>query len=510
MDALVETSYGAVQGTSGDGVEVYRGIPFARPPVGELRFRPPERLEPWDGVLDASGFRAAPLQADSTGSPLDGIVTFAYPEQDEDCLTLNIWTPAADGRRRPVMVWIHGGGFVNGAGSLPMYDGSQLARNGDVVVVTLNYRLGVFGFLHLDSLCGEEFGASGNQGLFDQVAALEWVRGEIGAFGGDPTNVTLFGQSAGALSIATMMSMPETTGLFEKAILQSSRFDYLQTPEPASEVAERVLRELGLTPEDAGRLREIPAQQLIEAQDRVAPRNSGAVFGPVADGERVPADLFSAFADGDAASVSVLIGTNEDEMKLSITRDPATENMSEAQLLSAVTRLLGGSDHEERAAAAIETYRSARLEREEDVAPRELLSAIATDVTYRAPALRLAEMQAKHTPGYTYIFDWPSPAQGGAPGATHLLEVPFVFGTYAHPHLRDFCGSDAAAEELSNTMQEAWVRFARFGSPSTPTLPEWPAYEPGQRWTMRLGAASSTEEHPREDERAFWDHPVNV
>jgi para-nitrobenzyl esterase len=511
MDAVVETSLGTVQGVSEDGFEVYRGIPYARPPVGDLRFRAPEPPEPWSGVRDATRFGPSPLQADIRGGLLEQLMTLEYPEQAEDCLTLNIWTPAADGRRRPVMVWIHGGAFVMMSGSLPMYDGSQLAKSGDVVVVTINYRLGAMGFLHLDTVCGDEIDASGNQGLLDQVAALRWVISEIHAFGGDPTNVTVFGQSAGAISISAMLAMPETTGLFHKAILQSGSANLVRGPENAARTAGLILDDLGLSPDQAQRLRDIPAEDLVAAQDRATPRKSGTFYGPIGDDKHIPADLFAAIGEGSASNVSVMIGTNEDEMTLFMAADPGLADLTENDLLLRVAQLLGnGEEAEERAAAAVDTYRTARQEREENTSPRDLLLAVATDWTFRWPAMRLAELQSKHTPVHTYVFDWPSPAMNGMLGATHLVEVPFVFGTHAHPHLRDFCGRGDEAEHLSLAMQEAWVRFARFGSPSTPALPEWPAYEPGQRWTMRLGRECGAEEHPREPERAFWNQPVGV
>ncbi len=509
-DAIAETSLGAIRGTCEDGVEVFRGLPYARPPEGDLRFRPPEPVEEWTGVLDATTFGKCCFQADTSGGVLEQVLTLDYPEQGEDCLSLNIWTPAADGRRRPVMVWIHGGGFVTGAGSLPMYDGSALAKSGDVVVVTINYRLGAFGFLRLDDLCEDECDASGNQGILDQVAALNWVKSEIQAFGGDPANVTVFGESAGAISIAAMLSMPATTGLFQKAILQSGSANLLQTPEAASAVAQRLLDDLGLAPGQAQRLREIPAEDLATAQDRSTPLASGASYGPVGDDLQIPADPFHAIADGSASSVSVLIGTNEDEMKLFYRLDPSLDELDEEALVARVAQLVGGEHPDERAFAAIEAYRAAREEREEDTSPRELLCAIATDYVFRWPAMRLAELQAKYVPVYTYVFDWPSPAAGGALGSPHLAEVPFVFGTYDHPGVRGFTGTGTQAGELSNAMQVAWARFARFGSPSTPALPEWPAYESGQRWTMRLGRELQVEERPREPERGFWDQTVSA
>jgi para-nitrobenzyl esterase len=503
MNPIVETSYGQLRGTAEDGVEIFRGIPYARPPVGDLRFRPPAPLEPWTGVRDAVEFAAPAYQADTSASLARQFLTFTQPESSEDCLSLNVWTPAADGRRRPVMIWIHGGAYVTGSGAAPMYDGAALARNGDVVVVSLNYRLGAFGFLRLDGIGDEDHGATGNQGILDQVAAIRWVHEEIAAFGGDASNITVFGESAGAGSIATLLSMPGTTGLFQKAILQSGSANLVRTPEAAQATALRILQDLGIDPADSGKLRDVPAADLAAAQDRTAPPAGGLAYGPVTDGVDVPTDPFAAIAAGSASGVALLVGTNTDEMRFFGALDPAMLAMTEAQLLTLVTSTVGGD--EDRAKDAIELYRAEREAHDEPAEPADIWFAIATDSVFRHPALRLAEIQSVHTSVFAYQFDWPSPAGGGVLRAAHVMEVPFVFGTYAHPTVRAFSGDGPEVEALSTVVQDAWVRFARFGSPITPDLPEWPPYDAGTRFTMVLGEPCRAVAAPAEAERAFWE-----
>ncbi|MGH8674856.1 MAG: carboxylesterase/lipase family protein, partial [Burkholderiales bacterium] len=266
IEALVATKYGELLGERGRGVLVFRGIPYARPPVGALRYRPPQRLDPWTGVRDARAFGpAAPQYAGALASAL----RFLVGRTSEDCLYLNVWTPAADSGRRPVLVWIHGGAFIIGAGSQSLYDGSVLARRGDVVVVTINYRLGALGFLRLRELSEGRIPATGNEGLLDQIAALEWVRDEIAAFGGDPGNVTIFGESAGAMSCATLLGSPRAQGLFHRTILQSGSANNLSSREAATQVAEALLREIDLTPKEAGLLGSVPPEQIVRGQQRL-------------------------------------------------------------------------------------------------------------------------------------------------------------------------------------------------------------------------------------------------
>ena len=494
---IVSTTAGQLRGAAEGGLHVFRGVAFAKPPVGDLRFRAPRPPEPWTGVRDALAFRPAALQV---ASPVSQALAMDIDETDEDCLYLNVWTPSTEGRR-PVMVWVHGGAFVIGSGSQPLYDGASLAARGAVVVVTLNYRLGLFGFLHGKTLCGEALGSSGNEAILDQAAALRWVRDEIPAFGGDPTNITVFGESAGAVSVAALLGLPAARGLFHKAILESGSANLIATAAEASETTARILAHFGLAPGEAGKLREIPAADLLEAQTAVTPRTAGVAYGPVIDGEVLPRSPFDAVAAGETGGVAVLGGTTLDELKLFAFMDPGIFQLDEEGLQARIEAVVPGRGPE-----AIDTYRAAREARGEPVTPFETYEAIMTDNAMRYPVNRLLELQSRHTrQTYSYLFTHPSPSLGGMLGACHAIDLPFVFGTYGLEAMKTFAGEGPAVEALSARVQDAWLAFARTGNPSHEGLPAWPPYESTKRSTMVLGPECRVEDAPREAERAFWD-----
>lgn len=498
------TSYGALRGVVDGETVAFRGIPYARPPLGPLRFAPRQPPDAWAGIRDADTFGPIAMQ---TPNAVQGRAVVA--PMGEDCLTLNIWTPAVDDRRRPVMVWLHGGAFIYGAGSPPMCCGAALARRGDVVVVTLDYRLGLFGYLRGIDVCGEALPSTGNAGLLDQIAALTWVGEEIAGFGGDPENVTLFGQSAGAASIAAMLVMPRARGLFHKAILQSGSAALLQTPAAANRVMGAILADVGIAPHEAGKLRELPAAQLLDIQTRVTPRAGGVSYGPVTDGGEIPADPWAAVAAGSAAGIPLLVGTNLEERKFHRRLDPAVERLTDDGLLARLAdprmNAQAGDDARFDPAEAVALYRRARAARGESTAASELWFAIIGDRRYRVPAMWLAELHAAYTPQtYAYLFTWRSPAWDGLLGAGHVVEVPFVFGTLDAPDARDLVPAGAAVGDLSAQMQDAWLAFARTGSPQTAALPGWEPYTVPRRSTMLLGMMSGPVDAPNEAERRFW------
>jgi para-nitrobenzyl esterase len=492
MGPIVETTHGKLEGVQEVGHQRFRGIPFARPPVGARRFRAPEPAEPWAGVRDASAFAAS---APQNPSPLPGM---AVGEQSEDCLYLNVYTPAADGGRRPVLFWIHGGGFTGGSGSQALYDGGRLATRGDVVVVTINYRLGALGYLALA-------GVTPNLGQLDQIAALRWVRDNIARFGGDPDNVTIFGESAGGMAVATLLAMPAARGLFRRAIPQSGAAHHTQTHEAAGRVARTLLEELGGI--DAAKLADVPVAALLAAQARTQAKlmtGLGSLgFAPVIDGDSIPVHPLHAVRDGAGRDVELLVGTTRDETKLFRMGAVDAAPLDEARLLRRVRGMLGR--HESDAERVIESYRTARAGRA-STDPSELLDAIESDRSFRLPAIRLAEAQHAHQPDtFMYLFSWESPARRGALGACHALELPFVFGTLDAPTMDRFAGSGPDAEALSARMMDAWLAFARGEGPGHSDLPDWSPYETKQRATLVFDRTPALEHAPLDAERAVWD-----
>ena len=508
VSAIAKTSAGEVRGAVEGDLVVFRGIPFAPPPVGERRWLPPEPPDRWTGVRDAVAFSpVCPQELSELIPPIMKIDA----RQDEDCLYLNLWTPRLDDRRRPVMVWIHGGGFYMGAASQALYDGQHLARRGDTVIVTVNYRMGPLGFVHLREVSGGAIPASGNEGLLDQIAALEWVRDNIETFGGDPENVTIFGESAGGMSVSTLLAMPRARGLFHKAIPQSGPGHYFYSAAQSTALLARpMLEALDVSGDDVAALRAATSGALLEAFPSFIrnvmsgdPRRAAIWARPVLDSETLPRPPEDALAAGVAAGVPVLAGTTRDEMAAldeMAAREPV--DLSEEGLVKRVREECPGVD----AAALIKTYREARRSRMARTDPLALLAAIMTHQRMWIGTTRLLDAQRPHAPVYHYIFTWMTPAGDGGVGAQHGIDIGFTFGTHAvNADLAAFYGRGPAADALAHAVMDAWLAFARHGDPSSAGVGTWPPYEERDRATMMIGESTQPQKAPFEAERRAWD-----
>jgi len=490
----VETAYGRVRGRREDGLAVFRGIPFTAPVSGARRFAAPAPPAGWSGVREAAAFGVAPPQ--SSDLLLDRLGLHPPGAQGEDALTLNVWTPACDGARRPVLVWIHGGAFQSGSGSLPLYDARRLARRGDVVVVTFDYRVGALGFLELDDVPGFE-GAS-NLGLQDQSAALRFVRAHADRFGGDPARVTVFGESAGAGSILALLAMPSARGLFARAVVQSAAPNGVIHVATARDRAARFAAKLG---RDRARLRDVSIDALLDAQAELAaegPWKMDMPFVPVFGGETLPAAPLAAIAAGAGAGIDLVIGTTDDEMRLYAYFE-APDSLTEAEVLRRLALELPGAGD---AARVHEAFRALLAERGAPHAPADVLWAVQTEVRLRHHSHEVAvRFAARGDRVFVHRFGWRSPDHAGWLGACHALDLPFTFGNLDAPGMPAFAGGGPAAEALAHDWMDALCAFARCGDPSHASIGTWPAWTATRRATLHFAARRELREASGEAER---------
>jgi para-nitrobenzyl esterase len=492
----VATSNGPVRGYRDGGLQVFKGLRYGAAPVGALRFRPPRPPRAWAEPADAVALGAPALQAglapgEKTGGRSAGDPPApGEPGTDEDCLFLNIWTPGLDAGARPVMVWLHGGGFSNGSGGAAMYDGAALARRGDVVTVTVNHRLNVFGYLHLGDLGGHP--SSGVAGMLDIVLALEWVRDNISAFGGDPGNVTIFGESGGGWKVCLLQAMPVAAGLFHKAIVQSGPGLRAIPREAATKSAADMLEALGIAAVDLSQLESLPAEAIQAAAGSVATDRLMSAFTPCLDGIALPRDPFHPDAAPLSAGIPLMIGTNKDEATLFNLGAPGFGQWTEEDLAQRSKAAVG-----EKAEVLVATLRAAYP----DYSPTHLICAVQTVATMWANSVTLAERKAAAgaAPVFMYLMTWETPVARGSLKSPHALEIPLVFDNVEAA--RNFVGRGEAPQRMVDQMAPAWLAFARTGDPGAAALPHWPAYDAVTRSTMIFDLESRVESDPLADVR---------
>jgi para-nitrobenzyl esterase len=489
---VVQLKDGAVRGKTESGVYAFLGIPYAAPPFGANRMQPPQPVPAWDGERDATSYGPTVPKGDYPPQ-----FQRLFPEvviPGEDCLNLNVWTPDPNGAGLPVLVWIHGGSFMNGSGSLAEYNGGAFARDG-VVCVTINYRLSAEGFLYLGD-------GVANLGLLDQLTALRWVQANIAAFGGDPARVTVAGESAGAMSVTTLLSMPLAEGLFAQAIAESGAGAHTLAPDVARQVAGYLAGALNTAPEREA-LKAVPQQEFIRAasdlvvelQTNPDPAKWGHLalsllpFAPTVDGDVLPAAPLTAFAGGRGSGVPLLIGSNLEEARLFLVA-ASTIDLIDDPALTAVAGAYGLP------ADGLALYRANRP----GASPGDILAAVITDWFFRVPPIRVAEAREAGGAGRTwmYRFDYPAPADNRGLGACHGVEIPFVFGNVGLEESRLRIG-DTPSPAVADQAHRVWVDFITRGDPG------WAAYDTGRRTTGLLAESLTVADDPAGDERARWD-----
>jgi para-nitrobenzyl esterase len=506
-DPVVETASGKIRGAAANGINAFKGIPYGASTAGKNRFMPPQKPAPWGEVRETVDWAGHAPQAFAGARRPEVSALSGTPDKvpvSEDCLTLNLWTPGLDAAKRPVMVWYHGGGFSYGSANSPRTDGANLARRGDVVVVSVNHRLNIFGFLDLAELGGEEFAHSGNAGVLDLVATLEWVRENVGNFGGDPGNVTIFGQSGGGGKVSALLAMPAAKGLFHRAIVMSGAGIRMAEHERATKLADAVLGEVGLTAKNLDKLQALPVERLLAAiepaQKKLAPVPYTLLdrygFGPVVEGHDLPHHPFDPMATDLSDDVPVMVGGTKDENAIFLAPDDVVWNrtLGEDELKTRVAEVAGRDTD-----AALTLYRRMHP----GMNPAELFIEITTDARFWVRSVLLAERKAAKgkAPVYMYSFNWQTPVFDGKLMSQHALDVPFVFDTLAATGIT---GNSPVAPAIAAAESATWAAFARAGRPDNKAIPHWPAYTAADRATMMIDTEWRVQNDPQPEARLLW------
>jgi para-nitrobenzyl esterase len=493
---VVETTSGKIRGVIQAGTHTFRGVPYGASTAGSNRFMPPRKPEPWTGVRDV--FQNGPTAPQLSAPPNALILNHKEPAlQGEDCLVINLFTPGLnEGRKRPVMVWLHGGGFASGAGSAHSFDGTYLARSGDVVVVSVNHRLNIFGYLYLADAGGEKYADSGNAGLLDVVAVLEWVRDNITQFGGNPGNVTLFGQSGGGLKISTLLAMPPAKGLFHKAIIESGSLLKGIPREDANKTTQRILTKLGLQTNQVDELQSLPVERLLSAIDNrgSAPGTAPFSLAPVVDGRSLPRDPFDPAAPNISADVPLIIGSVNTEGTFFTPPDSPLFTLDDAGMRTRLMPRFGEATDK-----LVELYRKEMP----NASPSQIYFLINA---FPSAAITQAERKSAQgkAPVYMYLFTWETPVEGGKRHSPHTVELPFVFNNVLEQP--EEVGNGPELQPLADKVSGAWTAFARTGSPSSPGAPKWLAYTAGERQTMIINNEWKLVNDPRHDVRLIMNN----